>query len=379
VRELARVASVADVPDQVLIGELVQFTVGKRLKGHDGRTTDTRVVEGEAKLTQGIARLRRQVARCRGDITFMAIRTDTRFHLGEPQISGPLTVYPIFGPEPTVLYRSLSHAVAHGAFITEVDEDGDVNDVLVFNASAHSVLLYEGELITGARQNRTIDQPVLIPAGAQVSVPVSCVERERWDDRRRSDRFTVATHTPDPRLRRAKRATANRRHAGGDEPRPDQVEVWEQIEMRLELHDVAAPRRAFDDVFVARRTALDQLTRRIHALNRQLGAVAVIAGEPVALDFVSRPDVFADLLPGLADGYALQALELSYATDPPRPAQCEVAAREFLRQALHSRRRRAPTPGIGDGFVAIGRGIVGCGLRAERELVALSAFPANRD
>ena len=308
----------------------------------------------------------------------MTTNTCIRFDLGEPQVSGPLTVYPIFGPEPRLRYRGLAQAVGHGAFITEVDEYGDVNEVLVCNASDQAVLLYEGELITGARQHRTIDQPVLIPAGAEVSVPVSCVEHGRWDDHARSDRFAVSGHTPDPELRRTKRATANRRTARGDQPRPDQVEVWEEIETRLEVHGVAAPSRAFTDLFDARRPALGQLTEPIRALDGQLGAVAEIAGQPIALDLVSRPDVFADLLPRLADGYALQALELSDTSDLPRARQGNDAAEEFLENVIRSRRRWTPTPGMGDAFVPTRRGIVGCGLRAERELVALSAFPASR-
>jgi hypothetical protein len=36
VGELARVAGVADVPDQVLVGELVEFMVRERLEVHGG-------------------------------------------------------------------------------------------------------------------------------------------------------------------------------------------------------------------------------------------------------------------------------------------------------------------------------------------------------
>ena len=308
----------------------------------------------------------------------MTTNTAIHFHLGDPQVSGPLAVYPIFGPDPRLVYRGLAQAIKHGAFITEVDEHGDVNHVLVCNASDQMILLYEGELIAGARQNRTIDQPVLIPVGAEVTVPVSCVEQGRWDEHLRSGRFTVAGHTPDPELRRAKRATANRRDSNGDDVRPDQVEVWQEVEARLETHAVASPSQAFTDLFAAKRPALDQLTDPIRAVAGQLGAVAEIAGEPVALDLVGRPDVFADLLPRLVDGYALQALDLSYTIDGPPAEADDDAAETFLEHVLRSRRRWVATPGMGDAFVPTRRGITGCGLRAERELVALSAFPTNR-
>ena len=141
---------------------------------------------------------------------------------------------------------------------------------------------------------------------------------------------------------------------------------------------VAAPSRAFTDLFAAQRPALDQLMKPIRALDGQLGAVAEIAGEPVALDLVGRSDVFGDLLPRLADGYALQALKLSFTIDAPPAEADDDAAEKFLEHVLRSRRRWVATPGMGDTFVPTRRGITGCGLRAERELVALSGFPTNR-
>src|ERR1039458_9169812 len=130
----------------------------------------------------------------------MTTKTSTRFHLGSPQTTGPLSLYPIFGGEPRLPYRSLSQAVKHGAVIREVDEHGSVNDVLICNASDQPVLLYEGELIYGARQNRTIDAPVLVPAGVELSAPVSCIEQGRWDAGQHAGHFVAAPHAADPGL-----------------------------------------------------------------------------------------------------------------------------------------------------------------------------------
>lgn len=107
----------------------------------------------------------------------MTTRAASKFRLGPPQVAGPLAVYPLFGGEPRLRYHGLSSAAKQGAFISEVDEHGNVNEVLVCNASKLPLLLYEGELILGARQNRTIDAPVLVPKGVELHVPVSCVEQ----------------------------------------------------------------------------------------------------------------------------------------------------------------------------------------------------------
>jgi hypothetical protein len=296
----------------------------------------------------------------------------THFHLGSAQVSGPLAVYPILGGEPPLQYRTLAQAVKHGAFISEVDEHGSVNDVLVSNASDQPVLLYEGELIYGARQNRTIDAPVLVPAYVELSVPVSCIEQGRWDAGQHAGHFAPAAHAADPDLRRLKRASANSRSAAGTPPRPDQGEVWQEVSARLATHHVASASAALSDLYDAKRAPLEQLKRSIHPIDGQVGVVVEISGRPVALDLASRPEAFADLLPRLTNGYALQALHA------PAAAPSDEAAQRFLKKVLSSRQRWLPTPGMGDAFALTRPSLHGCGLRAERELICLSAFPAKK-
>ena len=55
-----------------------------------------------------------------------------------------------------------------------------VNDLVVANPTPLPILVYEGEEVLGAQQNRTFDESVLIAAGATVKARVSCVEAGRW-------------------------------------------------------------------------------------------------------------------------------------------------------------------------------------------------------
>ena len=70
---------------------------------------------------------------------------------------------------------------------------------MVVNPTDVAVLLYEGEEVLGAQQNRTFDVSVLVPAGASVRVPVSCVEHGRWESARHDEAFRPARR---PRTRR---------------------------------------------------------------------------------------------------------------------------------------------------------------------------------
>jgi hypothetical protein len=299
----------------------------------------------------------------------MATRTIPQLHLGEPQVFGPLAVFPILGSESRLRYPEC------GAFLSEVDEDGDVNEVLVCNASDQPLLLYEGELIEGARQNRTIDQPVLVPSGVELRVSVSCVEQGRWDDDRCAEPFTTGGSAADPQLRATNRSQANLRADAGIEARSDQGAVWREVDSTLVEFGVESDSDALTDLFEARRDDLDRFSEPVRHLDGQLGALVQVSGKAVALDLVGRASVFAELLPRLADGYALQGLRCRHiAFDPPS----QDAAEKFLATVIRARRRWLPTPGIGDAFRLTRRDLHGCGLMADGELIAVSAFPAPR-
>jgi hypothetical protein len=291
--------------------------------------------------------------------------------LDEPQVAGPLAVFPVLGDPGTLRYRSFAQAAALGAFVKELDEGASVNDLLVANPTDLPLLALEGEEVLGAQQNRTFDGSVLVLAGKQAKAPVSCVERGRWDGGRAHDRFAPSPQAADPGLRRVKRERMNARAAAGQALRADQGEVWAYVQDGLARHEAHSPSEAMHDVYEARRDDLHGLAGAIAPLDGQLGAVAVISGAPVALDLVSRPEVFADLLPRLAQGYALEAIDRAAA-----PADRERVER-FLRLALDAPRQTVPTAGAGRAFAMTTAEVTGGGLVHEGELVQLAAFPGR--
>ena len=302
----------------------------------------------------------------------MSTLTKVPFELGEPQAAGALAVFPVLGDDAPTVYRSLSRGLKLGAFVREIHDRGSVGDVRIANAADEAILIYEGEEIEGARQNRSFDAHALAPAGVELTLSVSCVERGRWDEHRRAANFAAARHAPDPDLRRTKRTRANEASRMGQSPRANQHEVWDAVSTRLAAHHVASRSDALSDVFRAKGTEIEGLRKEIRHLPRQLGAIVEVSGRPVALDLTSRADVFADLLPRLASGYALQALHAEKVAPKKR------AAYGFLTAALDAERRWLPTPGMGDGFAVSQPGLEGSGLTVGRELIALSAFPVGK-
>src|SRR5438270_8694152 len=64
--------------------------------------------------------------------------------------------------------------------IEEVSEAVAVGTLRVVNRAAESVLLVESEVLLGMKQTRVLNLTILVPATAELEVPVSCVEAGRW-------------------------------------------------------------------------------------------------------------------------------------------------------------------------------------------------------
>lgn len=292
--------------------------------------------------------------------------------LGAPDVCGPLAVFPVFGGAPRLAYRSFAQALTAGAAVKELEGGASVNDLLVLNPTDRPVLLYEGEEVLGAQQNRTFDVSVLVAAGASLQVPVSCVEQGRWDHARHDEDFAPAPQAAYPELRRLKNRHARAAAAAGLEARASQGDVWAEVARKSAAFGVHSATDAMHDVFEAGRDRIGELREAVRLHDAQLGALATVNGRPLVLDLVSRSDVFAALHGPLVQGYALDALEAAAAATvlPPRAE----AAQEFLDAALAA--RLSERDGIGMGReIRFGDGRVGgAGLVCDGELIQLTAF-----
>ena len=292
--------------------------------------------------------------------------------VGEPAVSGSIGVYPVFGPAPDLGYITLAKALPMGFVVKEVDGDASVRNLTVHNPTEHNVLLFEGEEVLGAQQNRTFDASVLVPAGAQMHVPVSCVEAGRWDGSRNSERFTRAEQMAYPQMRREKARQASRARDAGMEARANQQAVWNEVTDRAQMLRAATPTASINDVFESRRSDLRQMTAAIPAHDGQIGSVLQIGDEIRALDLVSRPDAYADLHVSLVQGYALDGLTpetitLTAKSDEPK-------AKEFISQVTATQVLEGDGIGLGRDFRFESEVLLGSGLVSGSELIQISVF-----
>ncbi len=253
--------------------------------------------------------------------------------IGEPDVAGPLTVFPLLAPSDALDYRSFAEATTEGFAVHELLEPS-VNDLRAVNPLTVPVLLYEGEEVRGAQQDRTFDVSVLVPPRGEVEVPVCCVERGRWDGSRGAEAFDASPQAAFPALRAAKSRQARAAMAAGQAARADQQQVWAQVEDR---GAAASPTHAMRDAFARHEARIDVLERAVTRRDGQVGALACLGGRPAVLDLVSRSDVFASLFRPLLRGYCLDAAARAGPRAGPG-AVPRVAARRGVRRPA----RRGP-------------------------------------
>ena len=289
---------------------------------------------------------------------------ENHFQIGEPAEHRGIVIAPLFPRhDPIAAYLTLDQALAAGLRIRETSESGSVPELGVENPLAERVLLYDGEELVGAKQNRILNVSVLVEAKSTLTIPVSCVEQGRWRDV--SPEFEGGGSISHAQLRRRKAQTqAAQPLARG----VAQSEVWDELHEKSFRMSVDSPTGASADLYRAHERDLHSLEVAFPARPGQCGAIFAI-GRDVCLDAVSRPDVFARLWPKLRAGYLLDALERL----DGKPASAEELER-LLSDTGSAEQSRQPSAGLGEDLRLRGEHVIGSGLEFEGELIQLSAF-----
>ena len=224
------------------------------------------------------------------------------------------------------------------------------------NPLGSAVLLYEGEEIAGAKQNRVFNRPVLVPERSTVDVTVLCVEAGRWAYRSR--RFKSSPHAAYP----------TRRHLGHT---VGQAGVWSDVHAKSLRLGAVSGTEAAEAMYTRSRRTLDGYLAAFPCQDGQCGSIVAIAGKIVCLDFISRPDVYAVAYPKLLLGYALDAIEAPTAEDLP-----DDAAADTLAEVATAERELVETGGRGELRRLRSNRVIGWELRHDQELIALTVTAA---
>ena len=227
--------------------------------------------------------------------------------LGSPQTAGRLTLLPVFHDGPGLEYVTLADAQKEGtAEITEVDGHGAVSTLQVKTSSKVPVLMIEGEILVGLKQNRVLNTTILVPPKTTLRVPVACVEAGRWQ--RTTSKASRADYSLSPKIRAMKRHSVTLSARAFGTFAADQGAVWDEVAGHLGDLGVDSATMAYSDIEKRRGPEIEDRLSQLQPEAGQSGVLALVGGEPVAFDLFDRPSTLARLWQGLIGSYIAQSL-----------------------------------------------------------------------
>ena len=245
-----------------------------------------------------------------------------------------------------------------------------VPTLVVNNPNGTPVLITEGETLNGGWQNRVVNVSVLVPAGSELDIPVSCVEAGRWGGQRE---FGGRGPKAPRRVRRGATVSVNDNFRLSESRQSDQGAVWDAVDFELQANGIDAPTRAVEELAERERRdhrlgeAIAELCAR-GPLPGQCGIVVAHGRRVVAADVYGSPELLAASWETLVRGYLLEARR-----EPKSPPSATKALR-FLEKA--SKRVVTVSEGVGLGRehrIASSK-IAGQALTLDDVLVHASAF-----
>jgi len=308
---------------------------------------------------------------------------------GEPIEADGICIIPLKGGNGRRLrYTVLEDALKEKKVkISEVDEQGSVQELMVWNRSRSRVLIMEGEELIGVKQNRIVNISILVPPMKRLVIPVSCVESGRWSYRRipdvcldeDEDEISPSEVGDDlrlgavafPRLRQRARACIDRSIAESGDFSGNQDEVWQEIDHCLSYLKVPSSTRAMHDAFKTNRDAIDGLVKRLKLPRGTRGYAAYINGEFLCCDIFDKSETLRKKWNRIAVGLALDALRARKGRT--RKGVSSEDAKRLIERLSEAEMEPFAPPGDGDGIRLSAEGLSAFALICSGSVVHFSA------
>ena len=214
--------------------------------------------------------------------------------VGRPLNRLGFSLFPVYLPPANL--PPIATGPGSGLVVDELP-NASVPTLSVTNPTDRAILLIEGESLVGGAQNRTLNVSVLVPAGATLKIPVTCLEQGRWGARRA---FQYGDVMAPRRVRRIKQdAVAQRLATVGAhsfERHADQGAVWHVVAHELQRMGVdsssgaMADAEAFIDRDPGRRQTVEELVT-MGPLPGQCGLVVSHGRRIVAAELFASTDL----------------------------------------------------------------------------------------
>jgi len=148
---------------------------------------------------------------------------------------------------------------------------------------------------------------VLVAPHSKINIPVSCVERGRWNLQSRYF-GSSGSHSP-TKLRRALKKSVSKSVKERKQHSSDQGEVWKEVEGLLASHATPSKTEALFDAFYGHKEQIKSYQERIKYVDGATGFAVATGDKVVAVDVFDKPSTCQKVWTRLLSGVVFDALE----------------------------------------------------------------------
>ena len=294
--------------------------------------------------------------------------------LGEARSFKNLTIFPIISNKPAQSdYQTIDDVLHDNSVvkIMEVSKKGDVPCLKLINRGGKKVLILDGEELIGAKQDRVASSTLLAPDNDEIIIPVSCVERNRWNYK--SDVFHSENRRAYFRLRKKIFVTSKNNRYRKLKLHP-QHHVWKDIDSKMTNMHVKSPTSSMSDIYKKYLKELGMFSDKIKKDEGQIGMIAFINNKPVGCEIFSDPKMLESYYSKVISSYALDAIEESQGASR-RLKTLRKRALSFLNEVRYLQRsEHDSTFGLGMDVILDSDLVHGSALKYNDKIVYMSLF-----
>ena len=188
--------------------------------------------------------------------------------------------------------------------IEEVNNKGIIRYLKITNISDQKLLILDSEQIigNGVRQNRVVDSTTLIPEFSNVTLKVSCCEKNRW-----SPAVTNEVNLSDSLY--FSKGRINNSEDIYEKCNTDQFKIWNDITDKLKEFGSRSFTGSVEDIYNKRRNNVEEIVGSFNPGPNDIGVAIATGNCLVSIDIFLSNDVFKIYLPKLIRSVALDGFK----------------------------------------------------------------------
>ena len=290
------------------------------------------------------------------------------FNVSEPVEKNNITAFFLSSIEKNNnKYLSFSEAIAKNQVqISEVNKKGLVTKLSISNKSSDNIIILNGELIIGSqiRQDRIVDNTVLIPGYATVLINTFCGEQYRWSPRL-SNKISTSESLYFSSGRANNAADINTKLS-------KQCRIWSEISEKISDFNVKSFTNSVDQIYKKKKVNVEEIVNFFKIPSEAVGVVLGINNQLVNIDIFSNNCMLQIYLPKIIRSIALD----SFKKISKRSYLKKKDVHRFLRQIhqANKQKRKVVEGTLGEELQFNSESVAGSILYHKEQTVHFSAF-----